>query len=124
MRSFQVRLLLLLVIFIILPYFLSVFIIYGNTKSSIENKELEKSREELREAGNDLEQHFEKMITLPYSVYNMPDILQVFDEGLPKENSSNFLSFEKSIETFSATSTRIGAAPLLFSQGKRIIDCL
>ncbi|MCG7314444.1 cache domain-containing sensor histidine kinase [Priestia flexa] len=103
MRSFQVRLLLLLVIFIILPYFLSVFIIYGNTKSSIENKELEKSREELREAGNDLEQHFEKMITLPYSVYNMPDILQVFDEGLPKENSSNFLSFEKSIETFSAT---------------------
>lgn len=103
MRSFQVRLLLLLVVLIILPYFLSVFVIYGNTKSSIENKELEKSREELREAGNDLEQHFEKMIILPYSVYNMPDILQVFDEGLPKEGSNDFLSFEKSIETFSAT---------------------
>ncbi len=82
MRSVRSRLFGMLVIFIILPYFLSVFIIYDNTRSSVEEHEIEKSREELEEGSLALQRYFDEMIELSYSLYNDPDVLSVFENGL------------------------------------------
>ncbi|MGM0865917.1 MAG: cache domain-containing sensor histidine kinase [Bacillota bacterium] len=100
MRSVRSRLFGMLILFIILPYFLSVFIIYSNTKTSVEEHEVEKSREELKESGAVLERYFRDMISLPYSLYNDPDVLRVFEKGLKGDPED---SFERSIKIVSVT---------------------
>ncbi|MGM0852465.1 MAG: cache domain-containing sensor histidine kinase [Bacillota bacterium] len=100
MRSVRSRLFGMLIVFIILPYFLSVFIIYSNTKTSVEDHEIETSREELQESGAVLERYFEDMISLPYALYNDPDVLQVFEQGLKGDQED---SFERSMKIFSVT---------------------
>ncbi|MEE3952653.1 hypothetical protein [Peribacillus frigoritolerans] len=66
MKSIQSRLLIMLLIFIVLPYFLSVFFIYTYTKNSVEQYELENSREQLQKNADELEQYFDDMIDFPY----------------------------------------------------------
>jgi two-component system, sensor histidine kinase YesM len=100
MRSVRSRLLGMLILFIILPYFLSVFIIYSNTKTSVEEHEVETSREELKESGSVLERYFGDIILLPYALYNDPDVLQVFEQGLEGDRED---SFERSMKIFSVS---------------------
>ncbi|WP_374055705.1 sensor histidine kinase [Rossellomorea sp. FM04394] len=100
MRSVRGRLFGMLLLFIILPYFLSVFIIYYNTKTSVEEHEIETSREEMRESGAVLERYFDDMTSLPYALYNDPDVLRVFEQGLKGEQED---SFERSMKIFSVT---------------------
>ncbi|YCA43847.1 histidine kinase [Bacillus sp. JZ8] len=96
MKSIQNRLLLMLLIFIILPYFLSVFFIYSYTKHSVEQQELKNSHEQLRENSTELQQYFEEMINLPYILYRDPKLFQILNNEV---EDSSYL--EKSLENFS-----------------------
>ncbi|MEM5593991.1 hypothetical protein AAHH67_23515 [Niallia circulans] len=73
MKSIQSRLFFMLLAFIILPYFLTVLIIYGYTKDSVEQHELQNSKEQLDKLSKELEQYFNDMINLPYILYRNPD---------------------------------------------------
>ncbi|WP_442637036.1 sensor histidine kinase [Rossellomorea marisflavi] len=113
MRSVRSRLFGMLVIFIILPYFLSVFIIYDNTRSSVEEHEIEKSREELEEGSRSLQRYFDEMIELSYSLYNDPDVLSVFENGLNDEQRQ---PFERSMKIFSISRPEIRQMRIYFEK--------
>ncbi|MDR0140338.1 sensor histidine kinase [Metabacillus idriensis] len=100
MKSIQSRLLIMLLIFIILPYFLSVFFIYTYTKSSVEQHELENSREQLQKNANELEQYFDGMIDFPYILYRNPDLFRIFNNGFEDSIYFSPKTMEKSLETF------------------------
>lgn len=85
MKSIHKRLLFLLLVFIILPYFLSVLLIYRQTKENVERHELENSQEQIQQASADLEQYFDEIINLPYILYRNPDLFRVFEEGLEED---------------------------------------
>ncbi|WP_148357639.1 cache domain-containing sensor histidine kinase [Peribacillus simplex] len=100
MKTIQSRLLLMLLLFIILPYFLSVFLIYSYTKNSVERHELENSQEQLQRNAEELEQYFDDMINLPYLLYRNPDLFRIFKNGFEDSIYFNPIAMEKSIETF------------------------
>lgn len=100
MKSIQSRLFLMLLIFIIIPYFLSVFFIYGYTKDRVEQQALEVSSNQMNKLSEELEQYFQDMIDLPYILYRNPDLFQVFRNDSEDSGYSNPNSREKSIETF------------------------
>nr|WP_256522297.1 sensor histidine kinase [Halobacillus sp. A5] len=85
----------MLLIFIILPYFLSVFIIYGYTKNSVEQHELENSREQIAKNSRELEQYVDEMVNLPYILYRDPELFRIFTDDL---DNSSYL--EKSLENY------------------------
>jgi two-component system sensor histidine kinase YesM len=90
----------MLLIFIVLPYFLSVFIIYTYTKNSVEQYELENSREQLQKNADELEQYFDDMIDFPYILYRNPDLFRIFKNGFEDSIYFNPMTMEKSLETF------------------------
>ncbi|MBO1511851.1 sensor histidine kinase [Metabacillus bambusae] len=100
MKSIQSRLFLMLLILIIIPYFLSVFFIYGYTKDRVEQQALEVSNNQMNKLSDELEQYFQDMIDLPYILYRNPDLFQVFRNDSEDSGYSNPNSREKSIETF------------------------
>ena len=100
MKSIQSRLLIMLLIFIVLPYFLSVFFIYTYTKNSVEQYELENSREQLQKNADELEQYFDDMIDFPYILYRNPDLFRIFKNGFEDSIYFNPMTMEKSLETF------------------------
>ena len=67
MKSIQSRLLIMLLVFIILPYFLSMLLIYRQTKENVELHELENSREQIGQASEDLEQY--SMTSLIFRIF-------------------------------------------------------
>lgn len=99
-KSIQSRLLLMLLVFIVLPYFLSVFFIYTYTKSSVEQYELENSREQLQKNAEELEQYFEEMIDFPSILYRNPDLFRIFNNGFEDSIYFSPKTMEKSLETF------------------------
>lgn len=100
MKSIRSRLLLLLLVFILLPYFLSVFLIYGYTKNSVERQELQNSREQIQRNAEELEQYVEDIVNLPYILYRNPDLLRMFENGFEDSIYFDSMAMEKSIETF------------------------
>lgn len=100
MKSIQSRLFLMLLIFIILPYFLTVFFIYGYTKKLVEQHELEVSRNQMEKASNELEQYFEDLVGLPYVTYRNPDLFRIFENGFQDSIYFNPITVKNSIETF------------------------
>lgn len=100
MKSIQSRLFLMLLIFIILPYFLSVFFIYGHTKKLVEQHELEVSRNQMEKASTELEQYFHDVVSLPYVSYRNPDLFRIFKDGFEDSIYFNPIAVENSIETF------------------------
>ncbi|MCY9141893.1 sensor histidine kinase [Peribacillus frigoritolerans] len=100
MKSIQSRLLIMLLIFIVLPYFLSVYFIYTYTKNSVEQYELENSREQLQKNADELEQYFDDMIDFPYILYRNPDLFRIFKNGFEDSIYFNPMTMEKSLETF------------------------
>lgn len=100
MKSIQSRLFLMLLSFIILPYFLSVLIIYGITKESVEQHELKNSEEQLEKISVELEQYFNDMINLPYILYRNPDFFRIFTDGYEDSIYFNPIAMEENIETF------------------------
>jgi two-component system, sensor histidine kinase YesM len=100
MKSIQSRLFLMLLLFIIIPYFLSVFIIYGYTKNRVEQQALETSHGQMNKLSEELEQYFDDMVNLPYILYRNPDLFQVFNNDIEDSTYSNSIAMEKSIETF------------------------
>lgn len=100
MKSIQSRLFLMLLIFIILPYFLSVFFIYGHTKKLVEQHELEVSRNQMEKASTELEQYFHDVVSLPNVSYRNPDLFRIFKDGFEDSIYFNPIAVENSIETF------------------------
>ncbi|MFC0273261.1 sensor histidine kinase [Metabacillus herbersteinensis] len=100
MKSIQSRLFLMLLTFIILPYFLSVLFIYGYTKNSVEQHELETSHEQMEKLSEELEQYFNDLINLPYILYRNPDLFRIFNNGFEDSIYLDQIAMEKSIETF------------------------
>ncbi|CAH0271321.1 sensor histidine kinase [Peribacillus simplex] len=100
MKSIQSRLLIMLLIFIVLPYFLSVFFIYTYTKNSVEKYELENSQEQLQKNADELEQYFDDMIDYPYILYRNPDLFRIFNNGFEDSIYFSPMTMEKSLETF------------------------
>ncbi|WP_299094054.1 sensor histidine kinase [uncultured Metabacillus sp.] len=99
MKSIQHRLLIMLLIFIILPYFLSVLIIYKYTKHSVEQHELEISEDQMEELSEELEQYFYDLSNLPYIIYRNPDLIRIFTNGFEDSIYLNPIAVEKSIES-------------------------
>lgn len=100
MKGIQSRLLLMLLTFIILPYFLLVFLIYGYTKNSVEQREIEVSHDQMEKSSEELEQYFNDMINIPYILYRNPDLFRIFNDGFEDSIYFNPVAVEKSIETF------------------------
>ncbi|MGQ4666922.1 sensor histidine kinase [Metabacillus halosaccharovorans] len=97
MKSIRSRLFLMLLIFIIIPYFLSVFVIYGYTKNRVEQQALKASHSQMDKLSEELEQYFDEMVNLPYLIYRNPDFFTIFtdeSEDLPPQSKEN------SVETF------------------------
>ncbi|MCM3443002.1 sensor histidine kinase [Metabacillus halosaccharovorans] len=97
MKSIRSRLFLMLLIFIIIPYFLSVFVIYGYTKNRVEQQALKASHHQMDKLSEELEQYFDEMVNLPYLIYRNPDFFTIFtdeSEDLPPQSKEN------SVETF------------------------
>ncbi|WP_347553212.1 histidine kinase (plasmid) [Pseudalkalibacillus hwajinpoensis] len=95
MNSIQSRLLLMLVIFILLPYFLSVLLIYGYTKNSVEKHELANSQGQIEDSSEELQQYLNEMLSLPYLLYRDEDLFRIFKNEV---EDSSYL--EKSIQNF------------------------
>ncbi|ARK30069.1 cache domain-containing sensor histidine kinase [Halalkalibacter krulwichiae] len=100
MKSIQSRLLIMLIMFIILPYFLSVLLIYGYTKKNVERYELASSHDQMQEVSEHLEQYFQDMIHLPYMLYRNPDLFRISDDDVEDSVYSNPLIIEKALKTF------------------------
>lgn len=100
MKSIQSRLIIMLLLFIILPYFLSIFFIYTYTKNSVEQYELENSQDQLQKNAAELEQYFEDMIDFPYILYRNPDLFRIFNNGFEDSIYFNPMTMEKSLEIF------------------------
>ncbi|MDV2686162.1 histidine kinase [Alkalihalophilus lindianensis] len=100
MKSIQSRLLIMLILFIIFPYFLSVLLIYGYTKKNIEQYELASSHHQIQEVSEHLEQYFQDIIQLPYMLYRNPDLFRISDSDVENSVYSNPLIIEKALKTF------------------------
>ncbi|TDL31015.1 HAMP domain-containing protein [Jeotgalibacillus sp. S-D1] len=100
MKSIQSRLVIILLIFIIFPYFLSVFLIYGYTKNSVEQHELENSEAQLEKSSEELQQYADDIINLPYILYRNPDLFRIFKNGFEDSIYIDPMATEKSFETF------------------------
>lgn len=102
MKSIRTRLLILLLVFIVLPYFLSVLFIYEHTKANVESHELENSQEQVQQAAADLEQYFEEIVSLPYVIYRNPDLFRVFEQGFEGAGAFYFnqLELDKGMTNF------------------------
>lgn len=81
LKSIQNRLLILLLVFIILPYFLSVLLVYRQTKENVERYELQNSTEQMQQASMDLAAYFDEILSLPYLLYRNPDLFRFFEAG-------------------------------------------
>lgn len=113
MKSIQSRLLFMLFIFIILPYFLSVFLIYIYTKNSVEQHELENSREQIQESSIEIEQYSDEMINLPFILYHDPDLFRIFNN---ETDDSAYL--ENSLENYYLMRNEIRQVRLYMDQGE------
>ncbi|GGG22403.1 cache domain-containing sensor histidine kinase [Paenibacillus abyssi] len=100
MKSIHSRLLLLLLIFIIIPYFISVVLIYWQTKSNVERMELKNSSEQLQKTSEELEQYFQEMIDLPLILYRNPELFRVFERGFEDSIYVNQIAIDKGMKTF------------------------
>ncbi|WP_113928744.1 sensor histidine kinase [Bacillus sp. P14.5] len=118
MQSLRSRLFLMLLLLIILPYFIIVLIIYHNSLSSIEQQELEEGRDTLAKSAEDLTKHFNRIIELPYALYNSPNILQVYEKGFTQNIDEQLTAFEKTMETFSVTQPELRQIRFYFHQGQ------
>jgi two-component system sensor histidine kinase YesM len=90
----------MLIIFIILPYFLSVLLIYGYTKKNVERYELASSHDQMQEVSDHLEQYFHDMIDLPYMLYRNPDLFRISENDVENSTFTNPLVIEKALKTF------------------------
>jgi two-component system sensor histidine kinase YesM len=90
----------MLIIFIILPYFLSVLLIYGYTKKNVERYELARSHDQMQEVSDHLEQYFHDMIHLPYILYRNSDLFRILENDFENSTYSNPLVIEKALKTF------------------------
>ncbi|WHY72721.1 sensor histidine kinase [Fictibacillus enclensis] len=100
MKTIRGRLLLMLVLFILIPYFLTVVILYGVTKNSVEKHELENSRAQMQKNAEELQQYFGDLVDLPYILYRNPDLFRIFQHGFKDSIYLDQSSMEKSLETF------------------------
>lgn len=119
--SIRIRLFIMLLLLIILPYFLFVIFIYENSKSSIEERDLARSREELSESRADLEQYAAEMVRLPYSLFNMPEVQQVLENGMLAETTEHVRAFENSVETYAVTRPDIRQLRFYFKQDQQTL---
>ncbi|MDQ0877459.1 two-component system sensor histidine kinase YesM [Paenibacillus sp. V4I3] len=118
MKSIQSRLLIMLLVFIILPYFLSMLLIYQQTKKNVERHELENSREQIGQASEDLEQYFDDIVNLPYILYRNPDLFMIFEKGFERSLYFNQLEIYKGMTTFYLMRNEIRQVRLYIEEGK------
>ena len=118
MKSIQSRLLIMLLVFIILPYFLSVLLIYRQTKENVERHELENSREQIQQASEDLEQYFDDIVNLPYILYRNPDLFRIFEKGFESSLYFNQLEIYKGMTTFYLMRSEIRQVRFYIDEGK------
>ncbi|MBH0164194.1 histidine kinase [Fictibacillus sp. 7GRE50] len=118
MKSIHSRLLLMLLGFIIVPYFLTIFLIFAYTKNSVEEYELNNSKMQLEKNAEDLQQYFDDMVNLPFILYRNPDLFRIFTEGFEDSIYFDQDSVEKSIETFYLARNEIRQLRFYLNEGK------
>ncbi|WP_047171596.1 zinc-binding dehydrogenase [Paenibacillus borealis] len=118
MKSIQNRLIILLLIFIIIPYFLSVLLIYRQTKGNVERHELENSQEQILQASSDLEQYFDDIVNLPYTLYRNPDLFRVFEQGFDGDYYFNQLEINEGMRNFYLMRNEILQLRFFINEGK------
>ncbi|BCG57170.1 cache domain-containing sensor histidine kinase [Paenibacillus sp. URB8-2] len=98
--SIRNRLLVMLLVFIIVPYFISVLAIYLHTKQKVEQHEYRISEIQLQKGSEELGQYFQDMVNLPYILYLNPGLFRIFERGFDKEIYSNQLEVDKWFQAF------------------------
>lgn len=117
MKSIRSRLLIMLLVFIIVPYFISVLLIYSHTKKNVERHELNNSRYQLQKAGENLEQYLLDLTDLPYSLYRNPDLFRVFEKGFEESIFTNQLEIDKGMKTFYLMRNEIRQVRIYMAKG-------
>lgn len=117
-KSIQSRLLIMLLVFIILPYSLSVLLIYRQTKENVERHELENSRKQMQLASEELEQYFNELINLPYSLYRNPDLFMVFERGIERSLYFSQREINKGMTAFYLMKSEIRQVRIYIDAGK------
>lgn len=118
MKSIQNRLIIMLLLFIIVPYFLSVLLIYWQTKENVERHELENSSEQMQQASEELEQYLDDIVNLPYILYRNPDLFRVFEQGFDRSHYFNQLEIYKGMTTFYLMRSEIRQVRFYIDEGK------
>ncbi|GIP52988.1 cache domain-containing sensor histidine kinase [Paenibacillus vini] len=118
MKSIQNRLILLLLVFIIIPYFLSVWLIYQQTKENVERHELQNSQEQVEQVSTELEQYFEEIVNLSYILYRNPDLFSVFEQGFEGDVYRNQLEINKGMRSFYLMRNEIRQLRFFINEGK------
>ncbi len=106
----------MLIIFILLPYFLSVLLIYNYTKNNVQEHELTNNEEQIAESSESLQQYFDELIHLPYILYRDAELFQIFNN---EADNSKYL--EKSIENFYLMREEIKQVRFYMHKGKESI---
>ncbi|WP_025689443.1 hypothetical protein [Paenibacillus zanthoxyli] len=83
--SIRNRLLVMLLVCIIVPYFISVLAIYFHTKEKVEQHEYQISEVQLQKGSEELGQYFQDMVNLPYILYLNPGLFRIFERGFDTE---------------------------------------
>nr|WP_191297207.1 sensor histidine kinase [Paenibacillus sp. PL91] len=108
----------MLLLFIIVPYFLSVLLIYWQTKENVERHELENSSEQMQQASEELEQYLDDIVNLPYILYRNPDLFRVFEQGFDRSHYFNQLEMYKGMTTFYLMRSEIRQVRFYIDEGK------
>ena len=100
MKSIRNRLLVMLLVCIIVPYFFSVLAIYLYTKEKVERHEYRNSEVQLKKGSDELGQYLQDMANLPYILYLNSNLTRIFERGFEKEIYLNQLEVDKSFQSF------------------------
>lgn len=117
MKSIHRRLLIMLISFIIVPYFISVLLIYWHTKANVEQHELKASQEQMKKTSDDLERYFQDFTTLPNTLYRNPDLFRVFQKGLENSLFMNQREIDKGMKTFYLMRSEIRQVRIYIAKG-------
>lgn len=117
MKSIRSRLLAMLAVFIIVPYFISVLAIYMYTKDKAEQTAYRNTEEQLQKGSEDAGQYLRDLVNLPFILYLNRDLFRMFERGFESTIYANQLEVDKSLLSFSLTRSEIRQVRFFIAKG-------
>lgn len=117
MKSIRSRLLAMLAVFIIVPYFISVLAIYISTKEKAEKNAYRNMEEQVQKGSEDAGRYLQDMVNLPFILYLNPDLFRIFERGFESKIYTNQLEVDKSFLSFSLTRSEMRQVRFFIAKG-------